>query len=308
MLPCWTVAARWRKSPGGDRAEAASSKWRALFTRQISPRKLSAVVGTSKGFIAYRLFGHRRVAGYTESPAIGLLREIDTAQRRAGIGGPIAEIGVHHGQLFIAMKLLQQPGESAIAIDLFENQEANIDRSGKGDLGRFLQNIDRWSSRDGLVIHGGDSTKIKPGDIPELKEVRLFSVDGGHTAEIALSDMRLAEETLAEGGVVIADDVFNQQWPGVAVGTVHYLEQGGALVPFYIGFNKVLFAHRSHADDYRRAIDDAYGGRTMTAVYASVFGGHDVGVLVPVPKRPADVARRSETARAVYHRLVSLMG
>ncbi|MGX9790291.1 class I SAM-dependent methyltransferase [Mycobacterium sp. MMS18-G62] len=261
------------------------------------------MVGTSRGFSAYRLFGHRRVAGYTESTAIGLLQEVDAAQRQAGIGGPIAEIGVHHGQLFIAMKLLQRPGEAAIAIDLFENQAANIDRSGEGDLGRFLQNVDRWSSRDGLVIHGGDSAKIKPGDIPELKEVRLFSVDGGHTEEIVLSDMRLAEESLADGGVVIADDVFNQQWPGVAVGTVHYLEQGGALVPFYIGFNKVLFAHRSHADRYRHALDFAYGHRFMTAVYASVFAGHDVGVLVPVPKRPADVARRSETARAVYRRL-----
>jgi hypothetical protein len=269
---------------------------------------LPRVVGTARGFDAYRVLGHRRVAGYTESGAIGLLKEIDAAQRKAGIGGPIAEIGVHHGQLFIAMKLLQRPGESAVAIDLFDNQAANIDKSGEGDLGRFLQNVDRWSTRDGLVIHSGDSTKVKPGDISELKEVRLFSVDGGHTEEIVLSDMRLAEETLAEGGVVIADDVFNQQWPGVAVGTVHYLEQGGALVPFYIGYNKVLFAHRSYAERYRRDIDDAYRGRTLTAVFASVFGGHDVGVLVPVPKRPADIARRSETVRAVYHRLASLLG
>src|SRR4051794_40300813 len=284
-----------------------SSKWRAVCTRRKSPTKLSAVVGTSKDFSAYRLFGHRRVAGYTESPAISLLHAVNAAQRKAGIDGPIAEIGVHHGQLFIAMKLLQRAGEAAIAIDLFSDQAGNIDKSGEGNLDRFLQNIDRWSTRDGLVIHAGDSTKINPGDIPELKEVRLFSVDGGHTEEVVESDMRLAEETLAEGGVVIADDVFNQQWPGVAVGTVHYLEQGGALVPFYIGFNKVLFAHRSHADHYRRAIDDAYGRRTMTAVYASVFAGHDVGVLVPVPKRPADMARRSQTARAVYHRLASLM-
>ncbi len=263
--------------------------------------------GITKGFGAYRLFGHRGVDGYTESPAISLLKTVDTAQRDAGVGGPIAEIGVHHGQLFIAMKLLQRPGEASIAIDLFEDQDANIDNSGAGDLDWFLRNIDRWTGRDGLVIHEGDSTKIKSGDIPELKDVRLFSVDGGHTEEIVHSDMRLAENTLADAGVAIADDVFNQQWPGVAVGTLHYLEQGGDLVPFYIGFNKVLFARPDHAKRYRQAIDDTYAGRTMTAVFSSVFAGHDVGVLVPVPKRPVDVARRSETARAVYHRLVGLV-
>lgn len=270
-------------------------------------RKLSHVEGFARDFTAYRLYGHRRVGGYTESPALSLLQAVDTAQRKAGIGGPIAEIGVHHGQLFIAMKLLQRPGEASIGIDLFEDQATNIDRSGEGDRDRFLQHIDRWSDRHGLVIHAGDSTKIQPGDIPEMKEVRLFSVDGGHTEEIVESDMRLAENSLADGGVVIADDVFNQQWPGVAVGTVHYLENGGALLPFYIGFNKVLFAHPGHAEDYRRAIDDAYRDRTMTAVFSSVFAGHDVGVLVPVPKRPADIARRSETARAVYRRLASLL-
>jgi hypothetical protein len=265
------------------------------------------VEAITKGFTAYRRYGHRRVAGYTESPALTLLQVVDNAQRAAGIGGPVAEIGVHHGQLFIAMKLLQRPGEASVAIDLFEDQDANIDKSGEGDRDQFLQNVDRWSSRDGLIIHSGDSTKIKPGDIPEMKDVRLFSVDGGHTEQIVLSDMRLSEASLADGGVVIADDVFNHQWPGVAVGTVHYLEQGGALAPFYIGCNKVLFAHRDHADRYRRAIDEAYRGKTMTAVYASVFAGHEVGILVPVPKRPADVARRSETARAVYHRLAGLL-
>jgi hypothetical protein len=265
------------------------------------------VEGIAKSFAGYRLYGHRRVWGYTQSRALGLLHAVDTAQRKAGIGGPIAEIGVHRGQLFIAMKLLQRPGEESIAIDLFADQAANIDKSGEGDLEDFLQNVDQWSNRDGLVIHEGDSTKIEPGDIPALKDVRLFSVDGGHTEEIVLSDMRLAEKSLADGGVVIADDVFNQQWPGVAVGTIHYLEQGGALAPFYIGFNKVLFAHPDHADRYRRAVDEAFADKTMTAVFDSVFGGHQVGVLVPVPKRPADVARRVPLARGIYQRLAALL-
>ncbi|MGB8402932.1 MAG: class I SAM-dependent methyltransferase [Mycobacterium sp.] len=257
-------------------------------------------------FAAYRRFGHRRVQGYTQSPAIGLLAAVDAAQRSQRVRGPVAEIGVHHGQLFVAMKLLQRAGESSIAIDLFEDQEANIDKSGQGDFAEFLRSIDRWSDRNGLVIHKGDSTKIGPGDIPALTDVRLFSVDGGHTAGIVLSDMRLAESCLTDGGVVIADDVFNQQWPDVAVGTVHYLEQGSGLVPFYIAYNKVLFTQRQFAESYRRAIDAAYERKTLTAVMSSVFAGHPVTVLVPVPKSPAHMARQNDTVRSVYRRIASL--
>ena len=102
---------------------------------------------------------------------------------------------------------------------------------------------------------------------------------------------------------MIADDVFNQQWPGVCVGTVHYLEKGGALVPFYIGYNKVLFTQPEHATRYRQALDAAYSGRTMTAVFESSFVGHPVSVLVPVPKHPVHIARRNETLRSTYRKI-----
>jgi hypothetical protein len=258
-------------------------------------------------FAAYRHVGHRRVQGYTESSAIGLLQAVDQYQRKAGIGGPIAEIGVHHGQLFIAMKLLQQPDEAAVAIDLFEDQHAHIDKSGQGDRDRFLRHLDQWTDRTGLVIHQGDSTQITPGDIPAMSGVRVFSVDGGHTQEIVLSDMRLAEKSLVDGGVVIADDVFNQQWPGVCVGTVHYLEQGGALVPFYIGYNKVLFTQPEHAASYRRALDAVYADKTMTAIFESTFVGHPVSILVPVPKHPIHIARRNAALRNTYRKVAALI-
>ena len=140
-----------------------------------------------------------------------------------------------------------------------------------------------------------------------MSNVRIFSVDGGHTQEIVLSDMRLAEKSLVDGGVVIADDVFNQQWPGVCVGTVHYLEQGGALVPFYIGYNKVLFTAPEHAESYRRTLDAAYADKTMTAVFESTFVGHPVSILVPVPKHPVHIARRSETVRNTYQKVAKLL-
>jgi hypothetical protein len=70
----------------------------------------------------------------------------------------------------------------------------------------------------------------------------LFSVDGGHTYECALSDLQLADAVLAERGVVILDDFFNELWPEVAMGAMAFLRSSGArLQPFAISPGKVYF-------------------------------------------------------------------
>jgi hypothetical protein len=54
-----------------------------------------------------------------------------------GITGNVAEIGVHHGRLFILLYLLTSPDERALAVDLFSGQERNIGSSGHGGPGTF---------------------------------------------------------------------------------------------------------------------------------------------------------------------------
>ena len=105
-------------------------------------------------------------------------------------------------QYFIGLNLLQRDDEKSVAIDIFGDQDLNIDGSGAGDLAKFTSNVDVWSSMDSVVIHQGDSTKLTPEVLLEEAggPVRFFSVDGGHTEEIVYSDMQLAEATLAEGG------------------------------------------------------------------------------------------------------------
>ena len=194
-------------------------------------------------FERYSNVGYRFVSGFLEPGNLPVLKVLDDAQRARNVAGAVAEIGVHHGRLFIPLHLLQRGTGKSVAIDLFGDQELNIDKSGNGNLDKFTDNVALWSTTDGLVLHQGDSTKLEPAVLTEKAggPIRFFSVDGGHTAEIVYSDMRLAEETLAEGGIVIADDIFNQQWPGVAVGTLKYLDDGAKLAPFAIGFNKVYF-------------------------------------------------------------------
>ena len=179
-------------------------------------------------FERYRAFGHRTVKGWVEPQTLDILRSLSEAQDIEGVDGAVAEIGVHHGKLFIGLQLLNHLGLPAVAVDVFDDQDLNVDQSGRGDLQRFELNVRRWGDWSSVVVKQDDSTHLTGRDVRELAEgpVRLFSVDGGHTEETVTADMRTAEQSIAPGGIVVADDVFNAEWPGVSVGTLRYLDGG----------------------------------------------------------------------------------
>lgn len=85
---------------------------------------------------------------------------------------------------------------------------------------------------DDVIVHQGDSRTLESAKLRELAggDIRFFSAYVGHTEDVVFSDMKLADATLADGGIVIADDVFNRYWPGVASGTVRYLSDGAKLI------------------------------------------------------------------------------
>ncbi len=254
-------------------------------------------------FETYRALGRRTVQGWVEPQTLDILRTLTKSQDGAGVEGAVAEIGVHHGKLFIAMLLLNRPGVAAVAIDVFDDQELNVDQSGRGDRHRFEANVRRWADWSSVVVKQEDSTNLTGAEVRELAHgpVRLFSVDGGHTEETVLADLRTAEQAIGPGGIVVADDVFNAEWPSVSVGTLRYLDTDGALVPFAIGFNKTYLADEVHAARYREAIRRAYGRRWRMAHKTTVFHQSDVEVLWPTPVTPRTVLRRSRLARKAYH-------
>jgi hypothetical protein len=259
----------------------------------------------NKDYGFYRRFGRRFVAGWLTAEVLDIVAILDSAQRAKNVSGAVAEIGVHHGKLFIGLNLLRQNAERSVAIDLFGQQELNVDNSGKGNLKAFRRNTRRWSSLNSVAIHQGDSSKLQADELRELAhgEIRLFSVDGGHTSSIVLSDMNLAGASIVSGGIVIADDIFNQEWPGVLAGTLRYLSQGGQLVPFAIAFNKVFFSAPEYSDFYRSALRDDFDSRYLLYVRISEFATHEVLIIGRVPRRPRELISRNGTARKFYHRL-----
>jgi hypothetical protein len=146
-----------------------------------------------------------------------------------------------------------------LAIDLFEQQELNVDRSGRGDRERFLDNVRRHAgSETNLKIIAGSSLEVRPEQIRELVGAcRFFSVDGGHTEECTVSDLRLADATVSREGVVVIDDYFNPAWPEVSVGVARYMtEAAPGLVPFLMTPNKIFFCREPLSASYR---DFIYG-------------------------------------------------
>ncbi len=224
----------------------------------------------------YTAKGHYQVQGWLWPGAIQLIAALAGLQRNFGVQGGMGEIGVHHGRLFILLHLLSTPGERSAAWDLFEDQDQNIDASGRGDYARLLAN---------LQAHGCDLGRIQllkansmELDSDQVRGVlgggaRLFSVDGGHTAPLTYTDLRTASEALAEGGIVMLDDFYNEQWPGVAEGALSFLlDHPDQLFPVAIGGNKVCFTHSAE-----------WAHRYQEALARSGPGAHKVSELTGKP-------------------------
>ena len=218
------------------------------------------------------------VGGWLSKESALLIHETNHAQLDIGVEGAVAEIGVHHGRLFILLALLRRPGEAALAIDLFEHQEFNVDKSGAGDREILQSNLKRFRiDTRRMQIVSRSSMTVSPSEILcDVGKVRMFSIDGGHTADIAENDLRLAERVMSVGGVVFLDDVFTSIFPGVSEALGRYLLTDGKLVPFAVSPGKTFLTDQQHATTYRDVLKNA-----MKSIYLrdEIFYGKKVAIF-----------------------------
>jgi hypothetical protein len=215
--------------------------------------------GRSRDYVRYAVMGHYRVDGWLKDLGIQLIDAVEGRQRELGVTGHVAEIGVHHGKLFILLSLLRQPGERAVALDLFEDQDLNVDNSGRGDRERFLANLDRHHpGAPDLVVHKADSNDLDGAALRELAggPLRVVSVDGGHTADLTEHDLTTAADAIVDGGVIVLDDCFNEVFPAVAEGAQRFLGRRSDIRAVGAGGNKTFLCHAEHAGHYREALVD----------------------------------------------------
>lgn len=234
---------------------------------------------------------HRRVEGALSPLAMRMIATVAAAQDEVGVVGSVGEIGVHHGKLFLLLHLLNETtappggavdpgGPRSVAVDLFGRQDENVDGSGEGDRAVLMSHVARLTSApERVVAVTANSTELTADDLArELgTPARLFSVDGGHTADLTAHDVVIAAPNLREGGVLVLDDVFNDQWPGVSEGIARVLlARPDLVVPFAIGGNKTLLTtDAAAAARYREHLARAVDAGSKPSEYF----GHEVVVF-----------------------------
>jgi hypothetical protein len=238
------------------------------------------------------------VEGFLHASTALYLAGIEVAQRGKVFGG-IAEIGVHKGKSFLAMTVGLPEGDEAVGIDIFDAQHLNADGHSVDALRDFKGHLERFGLRDRVQIVEGSSLELeKDGFLDPGRRFRLFSVDGGHLAHHVLNDLRIAEATLVEGGVVAADDLLHQHFLGVLTGVFQYFDGGGTLTPYAltppyklmltdpgsVDANKAMMrelfgAALNKADvPFHRGTIDVYGDRAWTILDTD---GHRAPLQLP---------------------------
>lgn len=228
--------------------------------------------------------GNKRVDGWLYQVDAQLVRAVGDIQTKNNFSGSVGEIGVWKGRLFILLNLLLHEKEKAFSIDIFDQRNFNKDRPDpkpdpalKQILQEFLDNVRKHAGPpdDIHTILASSDNVVAEDILSTVGAVRLFSIDGGHTKELVINDLELAASTLCDHGVVIFDDCFKPEWPGVTNGLHEFLLRKSAdLVPFAISLNKVFLCKSSAAEMYRESLKEMESGYYNKE---TVFFGSTVG-------------------------------
>lgn len=160
------------------------------------------------------------------------------AQTAHNLHGDVLEIGVYHGKYFVVLANATQPGERAVAVDIFGSEQPE-DTNAWGNKAIFLANVERYcSDRDVLAIEGNSKDELTQAMIAG-GNYRFISVDGAHDTESVLNDLWLADRVLLSGGIVAMDDW--DVWPGVREAERIYRQRDGGLMRIGMIPNKMLF-------------------------------------------------------------------
>lgn len=197
---------------------------------------------------------HFEVDGWLEDIAARTTDMLLREQSRLGIQGDVMEIGVHHGRYFLVLANGLVDGEVAVAVDLFDDQGANVTRSGRGSWTHLVWNVAKFAPHVRMEVIQGESTQLYE-ELTSRNRMRFVSIDGGHDRATCCSDLWLSQHVAIRGAIVALDDIYRADWSGVTAGVARFYRGGGTLVPFAFVPNKLLLTTESAwAERYREAL------------------------------------------------------
>jgi hypothetical protein len=249
------------------------------------------------------------ISGWFSADAAALFALLDAVQHDDDVTGGLFEIGVHHGRSAVLLCSMAGPGESVGACDLFERQDLNVSASGAGDRAIFERNVAEFvPGFDRLVVHARSSAELRAEEVGGPH--RLFHVDGGHSREEALGDIRLGAQVLHERGALVVDDPYRLEWPGVTEALLQFLDEHGDFSAVAVGFNKLVLVKEKARAPYELALADpwAYFDRLVYSSKTAPIAGRPATVFyIPTyrqaPRLEPAVARMRSLQGRARHKL-----
>lgn len=162
---------------------------------------------------------------------------------------PAMEIGVFCGKSFIPIYHRRSPGFPVLAVDMWSPVDSPEWRSFGDKRAEFLKNArDRIVDHSDIVVVDKDSRSLTADDYLSMSGVpmRVIHIDGDHSMDGCLHDLVESEKCLSDDGVIILDDVFNTDWPGVGAATNEFLGHARKteIRPILIGHGKVVLSKK----------------------------------------------------------------
>jgi hypothetical protein len=213
---------------------------------------------------SYLKSGRHRVNGWFHLYDALIIEALSEIQHGQDWTGPMMEIGVFHGKSAILLDLLRQQGEAIVCLDLFADDARRI----------FERNLRHHvGSAHGCAIVSGNSQDYDAATLAAFAgRYRFYHIDGGHTFEEALHDLRLAPDILTEQGIVALDDVFVSAHPDVTTALYSFLKEK-KLKLFALSNNKGYLCTPDLAAFYR---DNLRGMLPNVTAHPTRFHGQSI--------------------------------
>ncbi len=144
-------------------------------------------------------------------------------QSISGVTGDLLEIGSYHGRSTVVIGRCVQPGERFIVCDTFE-RPTELTYPNPPTPEGLRRTLARLAPNLGQV-----DVRASRSDELDLDGVvlRFAHIDGGHSYEVALHDLRFAASHLAPNGIIAVDDYQHPSWKDVTAAVDAFVAESG---------------------------------------------------------------------------------
>jgi hypothetical protein len=152
------------------------------------------------------------VPGYFITEAAGAWDAFLDFQETSAIPGHLAEIGVWKGKSASLLALHLGAKDRLALIDLGFPQDVRA-------------RLEGFAPKGSLIYVEQRSSRPLPAALASSwpRTVRFFHIDGEHTGEAVINDLRMASDWLSDTGLICLDDFFNPMYPQLTAAVFEYL-------------------------------------------------------------------------------------